>query len=385
MSYDETFPIQLFQQPIADRIAYFQSYTMAHPKLLEASRKLMFTVDEANSTSLIFLFGPTGVGKTTLLRRVTQKLITAASKDMEQDKSLIPIAGVEAVTPEFSNFDWKDFYIRSLTKLQDPCLKLSNTSKLTNLKLRMSLENALRQRHLKIFYIDEAQNLSKVASGRKLRDQTDCIKSLANITAVQFILAGTYDLLILRNLSAQLCRRSQDIHLERYKADKSEDLKAFKGIVQTFQRHLPLRQEPDLLKHWDFCYERSIGCIGILKDWLLRALISALSNGDETLTFHHLQSQALNLEQCMILLKEADSGEKKLEYHIDASSLRISLGLEINSDVTQQRSKTPINTTEVDSDVAINSSETSVKKTRRSQVGKPLPQRRSVGGGRNVN
>ncbi len=367
MNYDEIFPVQLLQQPATDRIAYFKNYTMAHPKLLEASQKLMFTINEPSSTSLMFLFGPTGVGKTTLLRRLTQKLITATLKEMEEDKGFIPIAGVEAVTPEFSNFDWKDFYIRALTILQDPSIKFPYNSRHTNLKLRMSLENALRQRHLKVFYIDEAQNLSKVASGRKLRDQTDCVKSLANITAVQFILAGTYDLLILRNLSAQLSRRSQDIHLERYKADSQEDLKAFKSIVQTFQRHLPLQQEPDLLEHWDFCYERSIGCIGILKDWLLRTLIQTLNQGNDTFTFHDLQSHALSLEQCMILFKEANAGEKQLDYYADSSNLRISLGLEVNSNTASPNPKTP------------------VEKTRRSPVGQPKAQRRPVGGGYNAN
>lgn len=367
MSDEEGFPKQLLEQSISERIAYFKNYTMAHPKLLSASQKLMLTLEEPAATSLMFLFGPTGIGKTTLLRRMTQKLLEATRPDMERDKGFIPIAGVETVTPEFSNFDWKDFYLRALTVLKDPCIELPISQRMTNLKLRMSVESALRHRRLKVFYIDEAQNLSKVASGRKLRDQTDCIKSLANITRVQFILAGTYELLILRNLSAQLCRRSQDIHLERYKADNSEDLRAFQGIVQTFQRHLPLQIEPDLLKHWDFCYERCVGCIGILKDWLSRALFSALLKGDKTLTFSDLESHALKTEQCIILLNEALHGEEQLNSRRDTNALRAALGLEVATDMTPK------------------TSQTSAKTTRRhAVVGQPLPQRRPVGGGHNA-
>ncbi|MFS0520189.1 hypothetical protein ACEYW6_36695 [Nostoc sp. UIC 10607] len=70
MSDEEGFPKQLLEQSIPERIAYFKNYTMAHPKLLSASQKLMLTVEEPAATSLMFLFGPTGVGKTTLLRRM---------------------------------------------------------------------------------------------------------------------------------------------------------------------------------------------------------------------------------------------------------------------------------------------------------------------------
>ena len=132
--------------------------------------------------------------------------------------------------------------------------------------------------------MDEAQNLGKVASGRKLRDQTDCLKSLANLGKTRFLLSGTYELLMLRNLSAQLCRRTLDIHFPRYRAEVEQDIRAFKSVVQTFQRYLPLAETPDLLECWDLCYERSIGCVGILKDWLSRTLSAVLERDDMALT-----------------------------------------------------------------------------------------------------
>ncbi len=367
MVHDYRFPEELLTLPIADRIAYFQQYTMAHPKLLIAVEKLKNAIDESAFFSLIFLFGATGVGKTTLLRRITQRLLASFQKEMELDQGFIPIANIEVATPEFSNFDWKDFYLRALSILQDPCIQLPGSGRITNLKLKTSLEAALKHRHLKVFCIDEAQNLSKVVSGRKLRDQTDCIKSLANLTQVKFVLAGTYDLLILRNLSAQLCRRSLDIHFERYKAENEEDLKAFRGIVQTFQRHLPFEEEPDLLQYWDFCYERSFGCVGILKDWLSQALTIALRERAKTLTMTHLKSSAYSDEQCMIIVNETRLGEKQLEFTSDSSALRIALGLESHRVPTTH-----------------STSQTNNTKSRRSATGNTKPQRRPVGGGENV-
>ena len=78
--------------------------------------------------------------------------------------------------------------------------------------LRVALESAIRQRRPLAFLVDEAQHLAKIAGGRKLQDQLDCVKSLAIRTQTVHVLAGTYDLLILRQLSGQLSRRTRHIH-----------------------------------------------------------------------------------------------------------------------------------------------------------------------------
>jgi hypothetical protein len=132
--------------------------------------------------------------------------------------------------------------------------------------MRRALEKALWHRRVSAFIIDEAQHLTKMVSGRRLKDQMDCIKSLAGTSGTTHILAGTYELLAFRNLSAQLVRRSVDIHFRRYRADREQDVKSWRSVVWAFQRHLPLEEEPDLVGDWEFCFERALGCVGILKD-----------------------------------------------------------------------------------------------------------------------
>jgi hypothetical protein len=328
----DRFPRQLLQQPPDQRIAYFEQYTMAHPHLVTAVQTLMQAISEPAGASLIFVFGPTGVGKTTLLQRVTQKLTEAALPDLEIDRGRIPITGIEAISPEFSTFDWKDFYVRCLIALKEPLMTQKINYKETKLTLRLKLEAALRNRRPEAFYIDEAQNLTKVVSGRKLRDQSDCLKSIANIAQVRLIPTGTYDLLLLLDLSDQLCRRSINIHFPRYHTDCTREINIFKSVVQTFQRQLPLAQEPDFLQDWDYCYERSLGCVGILKDWLLRTLSAVLQTDQqaETLTRQHLEQHAWSVKQCLLMLKAAQEGEEKLvESKALLQELRQSLGLEL--------------------------------------------------------
>jgi hypothetical protein len=89
-------------------------------------------------------------------------------------------------------------------------------------------------------------------------------------------------------------------------------LAAFQSAVFTFQRHLPLPAESDLLKHLDYCYERSIGCVGVLKDWLTRALAVALTEGSPVITRKNLEQSAWSATQSERMAKEALEGEAEL-------------------------------------------------------------------------
>src|SRR5216683_4999750 len=66
--------------------------------------------------------------------------------------------------------------------------------------------------------------------------------------------------------------------------------------------------------HWLYFYERSIGCIGVLKDWLLRAVSTALDEGQDTLTLDWVQDQAPLVDQCRQMALDATEGEQKLNH-----------------------------------------------------------------------
>lgn len=65
-------------------------------------------------------------------------------------------------------------------------------------ELRHALEETMTRRGVRAVILDEAQHLMKIgsgASGGKLLDQLDWIKSMTNVTGVLHILIGTYELL----------------------------------------------------------------------------------------------------------------------------------------------------------------------------------------------
>ncbi len=142
------------------------------------------------------------------------------------------------------------------------------------------------------------------------------------------ILAGTYDLLLFRNLNAQLSRRSIDVHFPRYEANNPEERKAFQRALLTFQRHLPLEKAPNLVQQWEICYAHTIGCVGLLKDWLTTALAEALETGAKTISPSLLAAHAPSIDRCNQMITDIEEGEKALRVDPEATEkLLARLGL----------------------------------------------------------
>jgi hypothetical protein len=336
MATPASFPRDLLKEGAAARLAHFRRYTVAHMRLQQLDRVLWQAIHEPGDAALICVFGPTGVGKTTLRYRIQRLLAQELHPVLQDDPGRVASIAIEAVAPETGAYSWKDHYLAGLQALDDPFSTPVVGREQQGMwlrtargpELRRSLEQALRHRRPTAVIIDEAQHLTKVASGRKLKDHLDHVKHLADASGVVHVLLGTYELLALRNLSAQLSRRSLDLHFARYDATAPEDVHAFKSTLQAFQWQLPLEETPDLLTRWATCYERTIGCVGVLKIWLTRALAVALDEGAATLTERHVIRCAPSLAQCTLMLDEAASGEQALRDDLDAGShLRLRLGL----------------------------------------------------------
>ncbi|NJL10333.1 MAG: AAA family ATPase [Calothrix sp. SM1_7_51] len=265
-------PCRIAQCIQCGKISLFTNYTVVHKRLKVAYDEFIDAVNNPGGASLILLFGPTGVGKTTLLNQVFRVLIEQNQAEMMLDSAHIPVARVEVRSPDSGSFDWKDYYKNVLIALADPFAdyktkavtsrvygsgseQITTKLKLSLADLRADVEHIIKQRQLIVFLIDEAQRFTKIASGRRQKDQMDAIQSMASFTSTRHGLFGTYELLQFRNLSGQLSRRSIDIHFPRYQIEKNEDITDFKRVLKSFSLAMPLSSTPDLEKDWEYFYE----------------------------------------------------------------------------------------------------------------------------------
>jgi energy-coupling factor transporter ATP-binding protein EcfA2 len=381
------FPRELLEQANEARRDYFRAYTVAHPTLATVDRTVWNAIHEPAGALLIMVIGPTGVGKTTLLEHLEQRLCEEALPRLEQDPGHLPVVKLLAATPAPRQFKWADFFTRCLLAVREPLVDYKVNPQAEALKthissftpknrsdaatLQLSWEHALHYRRPIAVLIDEAQHLGKIGRGSSLLDQLDYLKSLAILTNTVYVLAGTYELLAFRNLSAQLSRRSIDIHFPRYQATNKEDVRAFKTVLQAFQRHLPLEEMPDLVSQWQECYTCTAGCIGIFKEWLLKALAEAVETKAKTISpellAHHAPSLARR-EQMLTEIEEGEEGFTSDEAAEDA--LRKRMGLPRRRK-TKEESTTPKEADE----------EPKVSNRRTPSIGQRLPAHDPVKGG----
>ncbi|HAT44173.1 MAG TPA: hypothetical protein DEV72_00970 [Ktedonobacter sp.] len=315
----ESFPPELLAQPVGARLEYFeQRCLISHPRLQEALETILQSIcppGEGTSVrrpgTMVLVIGPSRVGKTTLIRLLEEQLLARGRALMASDPNFIPFASILAAGPGTNRFEWAEYYRAVLRALHDPFVD-GKIARIRTKELREAMETALLERKPLVIIVDEAHHLAEAAMGSRLQSQLNHLKHFENATGVSHILVGTYEMRPFRKVNAQLACRSVDVHFPRYDATIEQDAQVFQSVVWALQRHLPVEKEPPLIDHWEFLYARSIGCIGLLKMHLNRALNLALAEKAKTVTLAHLRKTAPAETRVALALRNALESEAEL-------------------------------------------------------------------------
>lgn len=292
-----TFPKELLEQSIDNRLAYFRDTFFWHPNVYQAIENLKRITTHPVGKRSVNLYGPTGTGKTTTLTVVRKHFTEQAGPVNQSGQERGPIVSVSAFSDEPHRFSWKDFYRKILNEIAiqyapaqiaidvqgiryEADGQLYIHDRVTVSQLRETVIQALLQMRPLALFIDEAHHVNKLGKGLRSADQMDIIKSLTDMSETLFVLVGTYELMAMINLNGQQGRRSYDLPLMRYRWNNKEERAQYKEVVRRLQCNLPLHQPPDLVtnKMHKYLYEHSLGCVGLLKPWLDRALSKALND-----------------------------------------------------------------------------------------------------------
>ncbi len=323
------------EQTVSEKIADFDTRVIAHPYLARALDDLSEWVRHPAGATLGLVFGPTGVGKTTLARRFVAAELGQDLAALRKDAYCVPVALVDMPTTETNIFNWSGFYIRAMQKLSEPLPERKLTSddafrrrgtgsdafrlpvRPGANELGRHFEGVLRDRGTRLLCIDEAQHLCRVSSASRLLSQMETIKALSSASQCLFALFGTYDLIDLLVVNGQLARRAHFVHIPPYTLGSVTDRQTWRSILLTFQQHLPIAVDPELPSLDEWLFEGSLGCVGVLKDWLSRSLAHALHNGLAVLTQSVLEQCRHSIVTLATIQEEIDRGERRLRGLLD--------------------------------------------------------------------
>lgn len=188
---------------------------------------------------------------------------------------------------------------------------------------------APRQPHT--IFLDEGKNIMWEQDVEEVERHFNRLKTVANNTHAFITLGMAYDGLKLWDPDAQLVRRIKPVHFRRY-GPGAEDQHHFRDALTRLIERLPLPAafEPKL----ELFYANTNGCVGVLAEWLGRALKLAAEQGAETVTGEHVLAEVLPFAQVSSLLRDALAGEShpwtrparptvaEWEAHLEALGLR---------------------------------------------------------------
>lgn len=301
----------------------FKEVRVKHPRLEEVDEQISQAIEEHAGYSHLLVYGPSGVGKSTVTRHLAARALAE-----ESNRTVVPVIWVEARPGDYGTYARLDYYRQVLTALRehaavkDRLMQVALTPRAGRktmdvaeaLDLREAVEYALERLQVKAVVVDEAQNMMQVQAPLRPVDQLEWLKSMTNHTQVLHVLVGSYDLFEFRNLNGHAARRGRDIHFPRYHMEHKEERSEFTGALHYLLSHVPLACDVEgLLKERRWFAEWSVGCVGILRDWLVETVAALLAEGCTTLTREALQAHALQLGQRVRLEMEARAGEQRVE------------------------------------------------------------------------
>ncbi len=306
----------------------FKTVTVKHARLREVDEQLSLLVEEHTDATHVLLCGPGGVGKSKVLKVVAERFTRE-----EPDRFVVPILLLEPIPPDQGSYLRLDYYRQIITALKEHLLVKELLGKVAHLMaapkatrgrtgatdwldLREVAEQALIRARVKAVFADEGHRLMQGDGSHSVDAQLEWLKSLTNRTNVVHVLADPYALFGFRNTSGQLARRGRDLHFPRYHVASLEERQEFAGAVQYLLERVPLTCDVEaLLTRWRWFAEGSVGCIGVLKDWLVDAVTVTLAQGGTSLTEESLTRTMPHPAKRVSLEMEARAGEHQVALH----------------------------------------------------------------------
>ncbi len=263
-------------------ISKLNSTKIVHRNWQMALGEAFAALSLASPGDVVCITGPSRAGKTKLISELVGLL--CGEIHFERD-GILPAVIVDAEnTGPHGRFSTRAFTLKMHQAIRHPIFgtiggdfneaySREKAERATEPTLRFALENAFRLRKTRFLFIDEAQHVRYVTKdsqgGYAVMDSWKC---MAKTSGLVLVVVGAYPILQVIGHSPHMIGRKSQIHLPRYYAT-DHDLAEFGKILATYDQIIADIATDQVLTHSaEMLYHGSIGCIGLLRNWIGRAV-----------------------------------------------------------------------------------------------------------------
>lgn len=301
--------------------ANFGKLTVKHPKQNDALLDATFLLTMCKNVDFVLIAGPTGAGKSHLLERLEKEVDQFYGPQTAETPCMVPYLSTIAVADGAKKFGWKRCWADGCTGLGDPFATARSWrttdhpaaryagESLTTSVARQEFERELQLRRTKVWAIDEAHHILLGGVAGDPSDQFEVLKSVSQITPIKLVLCGTYQLPRLLNYSGQVMRRSATVTLAPYSLKHKKEVAQFISVCKALLDHLPSKSNLNPGECAEELFFGTLGCVGVLKDWIARAWANAHFKKAPCMTVDHLMATRLPAETLLSMHNEILAGE----------------------------------------------------------------------------
>jgi hypothetical protein len=276
-----------------EKLDRFDEFRVRHPILNAVAGRIAELMHPYNYVSTMNLIGPSGIGKTELMKVLISKRIREKYPGVPNEVLYLAIPSYEGRGVGFA-----EIFAMGMEKLNEPFIdKKSNivmeegrykivgrTSDTQS--LQSAFESALENRNIAAIILDEVHHLLPYKSKKAL---INTFKTLSKKNCPKLINIGGYDTMEFLFSNDQLLQRGSTVHFPRYgsksfEANELKDLHGRADFIEVLKQHIavwPWPQVPDFLRWADKLYENCLGVIGLLRKVMQKVLLrQTLQDGD---------------------------------------------------------------------------------------------------------
>lgn len=248
-----------------------------HRNWRAALNELYISLLSASPGEVVCMTGPSRSGKTKLSKEVQSFL--SGDRGSPTFNQYLCISVIASNTGKDGRFSTKAFAARLLEAVDHPSLELlddfaraSRLDRLTENAIITMLVRSLQRRGVRYLFIDEAQHVQYSAKGSQAPSAVmDSWKCLAEAAGIVLVIVGAYPVLSVIKQSPHLSGRTRIVHCKPYTANKA-DMEELLSITQTFLVRSGHKLQVSLADYVSVVLENTLGCIGLLRLWLIDAL-----------------------------------------------------------------------------------------------------------------